>query len=48
MLLGEDLLGEKDWLGTEGFPCHVTLDKSTPSPGLGFPTCKMGLGLRGV
>lgn len=43
---GEVPLRGRDWLGLEGFACHVTLDKSTPSLGLGFPICKMGLGLR--
>ena len=38
----------RDWLGLGGFACQVTLDKSTPSLGLGFPICKMGLELRVV
>ena len=45
---GEVPMPGRDWLGLEGFACHVTLDKSTPSLGLGFPTCKMGLELRVV
>ena len=45
---GEVLMPGRDWLGLGGFACQVTLDKSTPSLGLGFPTCKMGLELRVV
>lgn len=43
---GRFLLGGKDWQGLEGLLGHVTLDKSIPSVGLDFPTCKMGVRLR--